>query len=160
MRWGEFEVAAPEPASFFRARLTATGLLLLGTLRSDGWPRISPCEAYLAGGGLLLGMMPGSTKVRDLNRDSRITVATPQPDRSSGVGDLKLYGRGFAVEDPGLRRALADAQEQAIDWRPPDDIPIFKVDILTAGFISFGEGKRLLRWRAGSAVEELPHPED
>jgi len=60
MRWGEFEAAAPELASFLRERLTATGILLLGTLRADGWPRISPCEAYLVDGEMLLGMMPGS----------------------------------------------------------------------------------------------------
>ena len=47
MRWGEFAAAAPALASFLRERLSATGILLLGTLRADGWPRISPCEAYL-----------------------------------------------------------------------------------------------------------------
>src|SRR5207248_6413607 len=160
MRWGEFAAAAPALASFLRERLGATGILLLGTLRADGWPRISPCEAYLVEDELLLGMMPGSTKVRDLTRDPRLTVTTPQADREGGMGDLKLYGYGVPVEKPDLRRALADAQEAAIAWRPPDDIPIFAVDIRSAGFISFGEGRRLLRWKAGASVEELPHPEN
>lgn len=160
MRWSEFEAQAPELARHGRERLAATGILLLGTLRADGWPRISPCEAYIVEGELLLGMMPGSTKVRDLQRDPRLTVTTPQADRHATAGDLKLYGRGVVVSDPGLRRAHADAQQAAIGWRPPEGIPLFRVEIESAGFISFGAGRRLLRWRAGGAVEELRHPED
>src|SRR5690349_25084961 len=159
MQWTEFESAAPELAAFGRQRILATGILLLGTVRADGWPRISPCEAYLVKGELLLGMMPGSTKVRDLTRDPRLTVATPQPDRRAETGELQLYGYGVAVSDPGLRQAHADAQERAIDWRPPSDIPLFAVDIKRAGFISFGPGRRLLRWTDKAGLEELPHPE-
>lgn len=159
MRWSQFESSAPELARFGRERLAATGIFLLGTIRADGWPRISPCEAYIVEGELLLGMMPASTKVADLDRDSRLTIATPQADRHAAQGDLKLYGRAIPVTDPGLRMAHADAQEAAIGWRPPEDIPVFKVDIQSAGFISFGEGRRLLRWRAGGPVEELRHPE-
>jgi hypothetical protein len=158
MRWSEFEAAARELALFGRERIDATGIVLLGTLRADGWPRISPCEAYLVEDDLLLGMMPGSMKVRDLERDPRLTVATPQADRNATVGDLKLYGYAGPVRDPDLRRAHADTQERAIGWRPPQDIPLFAVEIHRAGFISFGEGRRLLRWKAGGPVEELPHP--
>ena len=159
MRWSDFEGSAPELAAFGRERIARTGIVLLGTIRADGWPRISPCEAYLEDGELLLGMMPGSTKVLDLLRDARLTVATPQPDRAAATGDLKLYGYGVAVTDPGVRRDHADAQEKSIGWRPPGDIPLYAVDIRSAGFISFGEGKRLLRWKAGGSVEEMPHPE-
>jgi len=159
MRWSEFEALAPELGAFGRERLAATGIVLLGTIRADGWPRISPCEAYIVDGELLLGMMPGSKKVLDLLRDARLTVATPQADRDAAAGDLKLYGYGVAVTEPERRRAHADAQESAIGWRPPEDIPLFAVDIRSAGFISFGEGKRLMRWTAGGPVEEMEHPE-
>ena len=159
MRWATFESAAPVLASFGRERILATGILLLGTLRADGWPRISPCEAYLVNEELLLGMMPGSKKVHDLKRDSRLTVVTPQPDRRAERGDLKLYGYGVPVTDRALRQAHADAQERTIEWRPSNDILLFRVDIVAAGFISFGPGRDLLRWTAEGGLERLPHPE-
>jgi hypothetical protein len=31
--------------------------VLVGTLRANGWPRISPVEALIVDGGLYLGMM-------------------------------------------------------------------------------------------------------
>ncbi len=43
--WDEFTTGAPQISEIFRRRHTATGnLCMLGTLRSDGWPRISPVE--------------------------------------------------------------------------------------------------------------------
>jgi hypothetical protein len=38
------EAEAPELARQVRERFDATGLSLVATLRSDGWPRISPVE--------------------------------------------------------------------------------------------------------------------
>ena len=160
MRWEEFETAAPELASFGRERIEATRLVLLGTLRRDGWPRLSPCEAYIVDGDLMLGMMPRSTKVRDLERDPRLTVMTPQADREPVYGDLKLYGQAVPVIEPERRNALADAQEAAIGWRPTGDFPLFAVDIERAGYISFGKSARLLRWTAGGPVERLRHPDE
>jgi pyridoxamine 5'-phosphate oxidase-like protein len=159
MRWIDFELAAPELAAFGRERIAATGIVLLGTIRADGWPRISPCEAYFVDGDLMLGMMPGSTKVRDLERDPRLTAVTAQPDRHAAHGDLKLYGTAIRITDPDRRRAHADTQETAIGWRPSGEYPLYAIDIESAGFISFGKGAQLLRWRAGGGVEHPPHPE-
>ncbi len=55
MRWDEFEQTCPELAAEGRRRFTADELVLLGTIRQDGWPRISPCEVDFAEGHLLLG---------------------------------------------------------------------------------------------------------
>lgn len=140
--------------------MKATGLVVLGTIRSDGWPRISPCEAYVADGDLMLGMMWQSKKALDLLRDPRVTVATPQADREPVYGDLKLYGIAHDVPEPDRRKALGDVQEAAINWRPTEPFHLFSVDILSAGFISFGKGQRLVRWSAVSGVEVLRHPDD
>jgi hypothetical protein len=40
--WGALEAAAPEIARLGRERLHAAGVALLGTLRRDGSPRITP----------------------------------------------------------------------------------------------------------------------
>ena len=136
------------------------GIVLLATLRADGWPRISPCEAYVVEGELMLGMMWQSWKARDLIRDPRVTLATPQTEREPSHGDLKLYGLAVEVHEPHRRRALEDVQEAAINWRPKEPYHVFSIDILRAGFITFGKQHRLMRWSTESGLEVLRHPDD
>jgi len=160
MRWGEFANLAPDLAALGIEGFGDPGLCTIGTIRADGWPRLSVNEIYVVDGELLLGMMRDSRKSHDLERDPRITVMTPQCDREAKRGDLKLYGRAIAVTDPGLRNRYADTIEAAIDWRPPEPYPLWAIDIDSAGYISFGAGRRLLRWTPGSGVERLRHPDD
>jgi hypothetical protein len=42
VNWHEFEVACPELAGLAHERLSGDELVLVGTLRSDGSPRITP----------------------------------------------------------------------------------------------------------------------
>jgi hypothetical protein len=44
--WAEFDRAAPELAGYFRERIQADQVILLGTIRKDGSPRISPVESH------------------------------------------------------------------------------------------------------------------
>jgi len=74
MRWSQFAGAAPELAKLGHDAFDQQHLCLVGTIRANGWPRISPNEFYFVEGDMLLGMMPGSLKARDLQRDPRITV--------------------------------------------------------------------------------------
>jgi hypothetical protein len=48
---------------------------MLATLRSDGFPRISPMEPRIFEDQLWLPGMPGNTKFRDLARDPRFCLA-------------------------------------------------------------------------------------
>lgn len=159
MKWSEFSAAAPELARFAEERMAANGILLLGTLRADGRPRISPCEAYVVDGDMLLGMMWRSKKALDLLRDPRVTIATVQTDREPKFGDLKLYGSVADVPEAARRQAYSDALHAAIDWRPSEPYHLFAVDIASAGFISFAGDRRLMRWSADSGIENLPYPE-
>jgi len=159
MNWGAFEASAPDLASLGLAGFREQNLCLVGTLRADGWPRISANEIYFAEGELMLGMMPASKKVRDLERDPRLTVMTPQCDREAKRGDFKLYGRVLDAADPELREAYGQTIFAAIGWRPDEPYPLWRVDIESAGYISFGEGARLLRWSPGRGTESLRHPD-
>jgi hypothetical protein len=132
---------------------------MLGTLRADGRPRISACEAYIVDGDLMLGMMWQSKKALDLIRDPRLTAVTPQADREPPFGDLKIYGRAIDVTEPARRRALEDAQQAAINWHPSEPYHLFAVDIESAGFISFGKDRKLLVWSQGKGLEVLRHPD-
>lgn len=159
MRWSEFAATAPGLAALGREAFEEQHLSILGTLRRDGWPRVSPCEIYFVDGELLLGMMPGSLKARDLQRDDRITVVNGQAERIPKSGDFKLYGRATEIDRP-TRERLADAQEAGIDWRPTDPFHVFAVDIQRASYISFGKGHQALRWSSERGLERLTHPDD
>lgn len=159
MKWREFAAAAPELATFGEQRLRDTGIVMLGTIRTDGSPRISACEAYIVDGDLMLGMMWQSKKALDLMRDPRLTVVTPQADKEPAFGDLKLYGRALDVPEPERRKALEDAQFAAINWRPTEPYHLFALDIESAGFISFGKDRKLLVWSPEKGVQVLRHPD-
>jgi hypothetical protein len=133
--WAEFEAAAPELAGLGRARFETTGLSLVGTLRHNGWPRISPVEPLLHAGRLYLGMMWQSKKALDLLRDPRCVVHTTVSDKDGAEGDVKVYGRAEPVADPAEREAYGVALEAAIGWRPSgDEWHLFSVDITEVGY--------------------------
>jgi hypothetical protein len=159
MKWSEFKAAAPQIGELAQEAFDEQHLAILGTLRADGWPRISPCEVYFVEGEMILGMMPHSRKVEDLRRDGRITVVNGQENREPKLGDVKIYGRAREVHEQRLRDGLGDAQEALINWRPPANVPVFVVDVERASYISFGGGRRFIRWHAGTDEEDVPHPE-
>jgi hypothetical protein len=70
-------LGAPEIAWLGMARLNAARVALLGTLRFDGAPRISPVEPYFAAGRLLMGAMAWSKKAADLRLDSWYVLHSP-----------------------------------------------------------------------------------
>lgn len=160
MNWAEFERAAPELAALGRAGFGEQNMCLIGTLRADGWPRISAQELYIVDGELLLGMMRRSRKSQDLERDPRITVMTPQAEREPKRGDFKLYGRAVDASARALREAYGKTIFAAIGWRPQEPYPLWKVHIESAVYISFGDNHRLIRWTSAGGVEELRHPDD
>jgi hypothetical protein len=159
VNWKEFASSAPEIAGHFEKQLAETQLVLLGTNSASGWPRISPCEAYLADGDLMLGMMWQSRKALDLLRDSRLTVTTAQCDREAAKGDVKLYGHGVPVDEPERKKALGDAQEAVINWRPSEPFHVFALDVRRASYIAFGDARRMVRWTVDGGAEVLRHPD-
>jgi hypothetical protein len=160
VKWAEFQASAPELAELGLEGFREQNLCLIGTLRADGWPRISPTEVYFVDGELMLGMMRDSRKSHDLERDPRITVMTPQCDREAKRGDFKIYGRVREVNDPQARERYGQTIYAAISWRPEEPYPLYSVDVETASYISFGENRRLLRWSPDRGLETLRHPDD
>src|SRR5689334_6568746 len=91
--WADFAAQAPDLATQVAARLDAYGLALLATLRADGSPRISGIEPLVSHGELWFGMMPGSRKVADLERDPRFALHSATIDKNVAERDVKLSGR-------------------------------------------------------------------
>jgi hypothetical protein len=134
MSWGALEEAAPEIARLGKERFETAGVALLGTLRADGSPRISPVEPFLTPGELLFGVMPWSGKARDLERDPRCVLHSAVTGSDAGEGELKLYGRAVEVEDEELRGVVPDAW-----WvsRPREDARVLSLAIEQAAFLSW-----------------------
>ena len=133
MTWRDLEEGAPEIAQLGRERLERARVALLGTLRRDGSPRISPVEPYLSEGQLLFGSMAWSLKTRDLLRDPRCVLHSAVTSPDSGEGELKLYGRAAETDDE-VRDACAEAW-----WlsRPREAARVFTLDVEQATFIAW-----------------------
>jgi hypothetical protein len=160
MIWADLEAAAPELARHGRARLEATGVALLGTLREDGWPRINPVEPYFGGGHLLLGVMARSLKARDLRRDPRCVLHSAVTDPDAAEGELKLYGRAEEIGDRAVRESCPGAW-----WveRPAEDAFVISIRIDQAAFVGWDlERSEMTVWAwtpiGGLRVETRPYP--
>jgi hypothetical protein len=137
MTWSDLEAAAPEVARRGRDRLDRARVALLGTLRKDGSPRISPVEPYFTEGQLIFGAMSWSLKARDLLRDPRCVLHSAVSSPDSGEGELKLYGRGLpAGED--VRDGCAGAWWLA---HPREAASVFSLGIEQAAVISWDTGR-------------------
>jgi len=160
MRWDEFAEACPEIAEAAVERFRRQELCMLGTLRADGSPRISPCELDLADGELLLGMMWRSRKALDLLRDPRCVLHTCTTDRMGTEGDAKIYGNAVNVRDPELRESYREAIRQRIDWAPDEPhFHAFAIDVRSAGYISFAEPRTVITWDPERGTLRPPFPD-
>jgi len=157
MNWADFRMAAPELAEEAGKLLERTGVLLVGTIRKDGSPRISPVEPLFAGDELYLGMMPRSLKAQDLLRDPRCTVHNVISDRMAAEGEFKLHSRARNVEDAGERRLYCDGLKAKIGWSPEGmEFHLFAINVESAGLFITGGGTRIIKlWRTGEAVRSF-----
>jgi hypothetical protein len=147
MRWEEFAAACPELASLGEERLRARELCLLGTLRKNGYPRISPVEPEFVDGDLMLGMMWRSPKALDLLRDPRCVVHSVVSNREGTEGDFKLYAEAHDVQEPASRQLYRETIKARIDWEPEEpNYHLFALDVDSAGFVVFGENRYGLAW--------------
>lgn len=152
MIWRELETVATDIVRLGKARLDSTGVVLLGTLRRDGSPRISPVEPYLVQGNLIFGVMAWSAKAKDLMRDPRCVLHSAVSDPENPEGELKLYGRAARVEDPEIRESRRDAW-----WvgRPQGAALVFSLSIEEAAFFSWNAESGVVTIRRWSAERGL-----
>jgi hypothetical protein len=147
MRWEEFAAACPDLAALGEERFRSTEVLLLGTLRRNGWPRISPVELDFVDGELLVGMMWRSPKALDLRRDPRYVAHSIVTSRLATDGDFKLYGRAEEVDEPARRAAYRAAIKARIGWEPTEpEYHLFALGVESAGFVTFAEPAYRLAW--------------
>lgn len=123
--WAEFHTADPELADRVRGAFERFKHHVLGTVRKDGSPRLTGLEANISDGELWLGMMPGSRKARDLQRDPRFALhANPGPDTAMADGDIRVSGRAVEVTDPEVFARFTGSTEV-----PPGPFHLFRAEL-------------------------------
>jgi hypothetical protein len=151
--WQEFSQQAPHVAEVFLRRYRATGnLCLLATVRSDGYPRISPMEPSVFEDHLVLVGMPGTTKFRDLARDPRLCLHTATVDPYVGDGDAKLWARAVDLQDEALHARFAkDLFERTrMDLRGQRFDPFYVGDLTGASSVELVDGQLTITiWHPG-----------
>lgn len=171
MRWSELEEEQPRLAETARTRLVDPGVLLVVTVRKDGTPRLSPVEPFVLDGRLLLSMLWGSHKARDLLRDPRILVHGIITGREGTEGELKLRGRAVPEGEPGVQERYAAAVAEELGWRPEvGRFHLFEVDIGEVAFVRYDDetgdqfvttwppGKEFVRRGTGATTVGPPEP--
>lgn len=151
--WTDFAGAAPRIAEVFTRRHAATGnLCMLGTLRPDGFPRISPMEPRFLEGDLWVVGMPHTAKFEDLRVDPRFALHTATTDTRVGDGDAKLWGRVEDVRDEALHLRFAEAvyEEIGLDLRGQTFDQFLRGNTVGAASVSVGGGHMdVVTWREG-----------
>lgn len=151
--WRDLEVGAPEIARLGAARLSAAGVAMLGTLRQDGSPRISPVEPCIVNGRLLVGAMRWSAKAADLHRDPRYVLHSMVTGPDSGDGELKLHGIA-AEAGSGIRRAATEAWWSA---QPPDTAIVYVLGIAQALFVAWDLERGMMAVHRWSPADGYSH---
>ena len=179
--WRDMELGAPELARLGMARLTSARVALLGTLRRDGSPRISPIEPCIAQGQLLIGAMAWTAKASRPAARSAVCAAQrgdrprqrggrTQAVRASGRAgqDLRAAASGRVVADLGTGKGgRVHPAHQAGSVRrlgyqawPDDGPPVVPAKRLRRGQppLPIADGRHSLCQTSGPASAPQPHP--
>lgn len=144
---------APSIAEVFDRRHAAAGnLCFLGTVRSDGFPRVSPMEPRFFEGDLWIGGMPGTVKFEDLVENPRFTLHTATTDPHVTEGDAKVWGTVEDVTDDALHQRYAAAlfAETGFDLRGRTFEHFFRTEIVGGSAVAVGGGHLdITVWREG-----------
>ena len=147
MRWEQFETQVPELAALARSEFERHGMVLVGTLRKDGSPRISCVLPYVLEGELYLGMMWQSRKAVDLLRDPRLVLHNPISTNQGDEVEISLRGRAVEIDDEKTRRRYV---ESLSEWEGRG-FHLFSVDIESVGLIRYDRGEQHVKvWPRGA----------
>jgi hypothetical protein len=132
--WGQFEAGHPTLASFGAERFSRPPAYL-GTVRSDGAPRVHPVTPIIGTGHLFVFMEPTSPKGRDLRERGAYALHSGVPDSDGTGGEFHLCGTATLVEDDKLRTVAVDAAS----YSPAGRYLLFELGVTAAGCRGYGD---------------------
>ena len=141
--WGEIAASEPDFAERVQERFAAYKHKVIATLRKDGSPRISGIEAEFKGGQVSMGMMQGSLKARDLQRDPRLALHSGTEDPSAEA----IAGEVVDAKLSGLAREI-----------PGKDHHVFHIDVQEVVLVSVGDPADHLvieTWQEGRGLHSV-----
>jgi hypothetical protein len=147
VNWTKLHEVAPELAELADQRFASAEFVMLGTLRKDGWPRISPIEYTIFDGEFTMGGIWQAKKALDLLRDPRCAIHSATTNKNGQEGDVKLYGRAMPLaperEEPYWQHVF-----ESTGWRAKGPAHVFTFDVMSAGYVVFAESgtMRMLTW--------------
>jgi Pyridoxamine 5'-phosphate oxidase len=170
MRWADLEAQQPRLAALGREKLGDPGVVLVGTIRKDGSPRISAVEPFFWRGDLWLPMLLDSLKAGDLLRDPRVLVHNIVTSRDgTSEGEFMLRGRAASEDDPRVNEEIAAAIAAELPWEPQaGKFHLFRIVIEHVASIRWGDhnDQYLTRWppgheqvRRGTSATSVGDPE-
>jgi hypothetical protein len=134
---------------------------LLGTLRRDGSPRISPVEPLIAPPDMLLGLMWRSTKALDLLRDPRCVVHSAITSVEGTEGECKLTGRATEAVEPVVQAKRERVFRAHWGGHAPAAFHVVALDIERAAFITYDLASSemlVMRWDPDHGLRETRRP--
>lgn len=130
--WTGFSGSAPDLAGKVRACFERHPHHVLGTIDAHGAPRLSGINVFFDDGVLWFGSMANALKIRDIERDPRVSIHSAPLSETLDGGDARVSGRAVRLEPS---RVLA--------WRPetPTDGAFFEVEIEHAHLVEVVSGE-------------------
>lgn len=157
--WKQFAEEAPHIAEIFQRRHAATGnLCMLGTIRSDGYPRISPVEPTIFDGQLVVVGMPGTTKFLDMGRDPRFCLHTATVDTHVSDGDAKVWADAVDLQDADFHERFANDlfERTGFDLRGEVFDPFFIADMVGASSVELVDQQLVITvWKPGEGESQV-----
>jgi hypothetical protein len=136
MRWADFELRHAELGKLIQSKLIEPGVVLVGTTRSDGTPRVSPVNPHVWDGDLCLSLAAMTRKAADVRRDARILVHNAVTRVDGADGELKLRATAVPETDTRALEDFAAAVKARTGWAPPPGtFNLYRLDIADVTFI-------------------------
>jgi hypothetical protein len=147
--WSEFASEAPELAAAIEQRMLQSRYTMLGTIRSDGWPRMSGIVTGISLGELWLAMRPDATMAADLRRNEKFSLHSGPMQHGELVSDTKLSGIANEVTNDDVFDQFVAALPHDL---PASGLALFAVQLRDASLIRLNEAgdKHVIdSWRSG-----------
>jgi len=133
-------------ANFGEVRF-AYGVMYIGTIKTDGYPRVHPFTPFVGSGRLFAFMEPNSPKGKDLQRNGKYSIHSLVTDMNGTNGEFQIGGRAFLLTDTASRETAI----RSCPYKPNDRYILFEFKIESCLTNNNANGvSNISRWKENS----------